>query len=73
MIVNSTAPLFMNALHAADKVEFEMVVQFATLEMLLSSVMAIKPTSTMTAILIIVFTSTIRLGMDYTINPLYHL
>ena len=62
-MVNNTAPLLMNELHALDSVLFVIAVQSATCEMLLSKVMAIKPTSTMTAILIIVFTSTIDYGV----------
>ena len=58
MIVKSTAPLFMNDEHAELRVVLVIAEQSATWLMLLSKVMAIKPNNTMTAILIIVFTST---------------
>ena len=60
IIVNKTAPLLMNAEHALERVVFEMAEQSATELMLLSKVIAIKPTSTMTAMLIIVLTSTMK-------------
>lgn len=63
MIVKSTAPLFMNDEQAELRVELVIALQSATVLMLLSNVMAIKPTNTMTAILIIVFTSTMFLVM----------
>ena len=66
MIVNSTAPLLMNDEHAELSVLLVIAEQSATWLMLLSKVMAIKPTSTMTAILIIVFTST--MNRDYLIS-----
>lgn len=53
IIVNRTAPLLMKALHALDSVVFVMAVQSATAEMLLSRVIAINPTRTITAILIL--------------------
>ena len=53
IIVNSTAPLLMNELHALDNVVFVIAVQSATVEMLLSKVIAINPTRTITAILIL--------------------
>ena len=60
MIVNKTAPLLMNAEHALERVVFVMAEQSATVLMLLSKVIAINPTSTMTAMLIIVLTSTMN-------------
>lgn len=59
IIVNRTAPLLMNAVHALDRVVLVMAEQSATVLMLLNKVIAIKPTNTMTAMLIIVLTSTI--------------
>ena len=58
MIVKRTAPLLMNAVQALERVVFEMAEQSATVLMLLSKVIAMKPTKTMTAMLIIVLTST---------------
>lgn len=59
IIVNRTAPLLMNAVQALDRVVLDMAEQSATVLMLLNKVIAIKPTNTMTAMLIMVFTSTI--------------
>lgn len=59
IIVNRTAPLLINDEQALDRVVLVMAVQSATVLMLLSKVIAIKPTNTMTAMLIIVLTSTI--------------
>lgn len=53
IIVNSTAPLFMKELHAELNVLLEIAEQSATVEMLLSRVIAINPTRTITAILIL--------------------
>ena len=61
MIVNKTAPLLINAVHALERVVFEIAEQSATVLMLDNSVIAINPTSTMTAMLIIVLTSTMIL------------
>jgi len=61
IIVNRTAPLLMNAVHALDRVVLVMAEQSATVLMLLNNVIAIKPTNTMTAMLIIVLTSTITI------------
>lgn len=58
IIVNKTAPLLMKAVQALERVVFVMAEQSATALMLLSKVIAINPTNTMTAMLIIVLTST---------------
>ncbi len=52
-IVNSTAPLLKKALQADPKVVFAMVEQSATLPMFESRVIAMNPTNTITAILIL--------------------
>lgn len=59
IIVNRTAPLLMKEVQALDRVVLDMAEQSATVLMLLNRVIAIKPTNTMTAMLIIVLTSTI--------------
>ena len=71
MIVNSTAPLLMNALHALLNVVFEIAEQSATAAMLLSNVMEINPTSTITAMLIIVFTSTMIMAWTDRLIPIW--
>lgn len=59
-IVNSTAPLLKKASHALPNVVLEICEQSATFPILDSRVIAINPTSTITAMLIIVLTSTIK-------------
>jgi hypothetical protein len=64
-IVNSTAPLLKKASQALPNVVLDICEQSATFPILDNRVIAINPTSTITAMLIIVLTSTIGYSEKY--------